>query len=238
MTSLLEKSGVLILELDSIDKFDGLSGIADNSLPVIVTIKNSSVDRKRLNIAHELGHLFLKMGDLDGEQAAFRFAAALLIPKLTMIEILGPKRNNIDLRELLLIKEEYGISMQALVKRCFDLQIISASTYKTMNIFIRSKGLHKKEHGVCYHKEVPTVTEGKLMRAIAEGYTTESEVMSRFPSLAHFVEHGRSVFTDWFTKSAYERDELLQSAAENAKELYEGNGPLADLEIVDDMWEE
>jgi len=75
------------------------------------------------------------------------------------------------------------------------------------------------------------------MRAIAEGYTTEAEVISRFPSLAHFVEEGKSVFTEWFKKSQEERDKILINAAENAKELYEPGGPLADLELIDDIWD-
>jgi len=51
-------------------KFDGLSGIADDSLPVVVTVKNNTIDRKRLNIAHELGHLVLNMRGSDTEQTA------------------------------------------------------------------------------------------------------------------------------------------------------------------------
>ena len=237
VTGLLENSGFFILEIEGVYNFDGLSGIADNSLPVIVTIKNNPVDRKRFNLAHELGHLILNTHNIDDEQAAFRFAAAFLAPRQILYKTIGTKRKNIDLRELILIKEEYGISIQALIKRCYDLQIISSNIYKTMNIFVRSRGFHRNEPGSCYHKEEPHIMEGKLMRAIAEGYITESEVISRFPSLAHFISERKSVFTDWLEKPGQERERMLQTAAENAKELYEANGSLADLEIVDDIWE-
>lgn len=237
VTGLLENSGFFILEIEGVDNFDGLSGIADNSLPVIVTVKNNPVDRKRFNLAHELGHLILNTHNIDDEQTAFRFAAAFLAPRKILYKTIGTKRKNIDLRELILIKEEYGISIQALIKRCYDLQIISSNIYKSMNIFVRSRGFYRNEPGSCCHKEEPHIMEGKLMRAIAEGYITESEVISRFPSLAHFISERKSVFTDWFEKPGQEREKMLQTAAESAKELYEANGDLADLEIVDDIWE-
>jgi Zn-dependent peptidase ImmA (M78 family) len=237
VTGLLENSGFFILEIEGVDDFDGLSGIADNSLPVIVTVKKIPVDRKRLNLAHELGHLILNTHNINEEQAVFRFAAAFLAPREILYKTIGTKRKNIDMRELILIKEEYGISIQALIKRCNDLQIISSNIYKSMNIFVRSRGFYRNEPGSCYHKEEPCIMEGKLMRAIAEGYTTESEVISRFPSLAHFIHKRKSVFTDWFEKPSQEREKILQTAAENAKELYEANGNLSDLEIVDDIWD-
>jgi Zn-dependent peptidase ImmA (M78 family) len=237
VTGLLENSGFFILEIEEVENFDGLSGIADNSLPVIVTVKKNPIDRKRFTLAHELGHLILHTHNIDDEQAACRFAAAFLVPRYILYKKIGTKRKNIDLRELILMKEEYGISIQALIKRCYDLQIISSNIYKSMNIVVRSRGFHRNEPGSCCHKEGPCIMEGKLMRAIAEGYTTESEVLSRFPSLAHFISKRKSVFTDWFEKPVQERDKMMQTAAENAKELYGADGTLSDLEIVDNVWE-
>ena len=51
--SLLEQSGVIIYEIDEIEKFDGVSFITDKGFPVIIVNKNFSNDRKRFTIAHE-----------------------------------------------------------------------------------------------------------------------------------------------------------------------------------------
>lgn len=237
ITSLLEKKGIFIIELGGIGRFDGLSGFADNSLPVIITSENIPIDRKRLNIAHELAHLLFDVKDVNEEQAAFRFAAAFLMPEDCLKRIIGNKRKNIDLRELVLLKEEYGISVQALIRRCYDLAIISHSMYKTMNIVLRSQGLHLDEPGTCFHKETPTLMESKLIRAIAEGNTTQSDVMSRFPSLSMTFDRSDSMFQDWFYMSRQEKNDTLSVAAENLKEEYGEGGSLADFEINDDIWD-
>ena len=226
-----------MIELGGIGSFDGLSGFADKSLPIIITSENIPIDRKRLNIAHELAHLLFDVKDINEEHAAFRFAAAFLMPQNCLKRIIGNKRKNIDLRELVLLKEEYGISVQALIRRCYDLAIISNSMYKTMNIVLRSQGLHLYEPGTCFHKETPTLMESKLIRAIAEGYTTQSEVLSRFPSLSLTSDRSGSMFQDWFFMSRQEKNDILSAAAENLKGEYGEGGSLANLEIYDDIWD-
>src|SRR5690606_5820245 len=57
--SLLEKNGIIIYELDTIEKFDGVSFVTKEGYPVIIVNKNYSNDRKRFTIAHELGHLLM-----------------------------------------------------------------------------------------------------------------------------------------------------------------------------------
>ena len=125
--------------MESTKGFEGLSGRINNEIPLIITIGHNSIDRKRMSIAHELGHLVLESDGLDEEKAAFRFAAAFLAPSECIRSTLGVKRKRIDIRELQLLKEEFGISIQALIRRCFDLKIITESEYKRLNIFIRAK---------------------------------------------------------------------------------------------------
>ena len=65
--------------------------------PLIIVNKTFPGDRQRLSLAHELGHLVLKLDEgIDEEAAAFRFAGAFLIPKQTAIQELGPKRRMLD----------------------------------------------------------------------------------------------------------------------------------------------
>jgi transcriptional regulator with XRE-family HTH domain len=83
---ILENRLVHIIEVDANDKFDGMAAVAYEGQQVkgaaIVVRKGIPGERQRLNLAHELGHLVLKVSkSVDEEKAAFRFGAAFLAPK-------------------------------------------------------------------------------------------------------------------------------------------------------------
>jgi len=130
---LLEDKEIKVIEIDAPDEFDGLSGKANQEIPIIVINKNYNIERKRLTALHELGHLLLKFHDsVNGnqrEKLCFRFAGAMLMPEETFRNELGNKRANISLKELISIKEIYGISIQAIMDRAKDLNIVTEYTY-------------------------------------------------------------------------------------------------------------
>lgn len=93
------------------------------------------VDRKRLTLAHELGHLVLHNGlaSEDPEREANEFAAEFLMPAHVI---------KADLRPMTLgrsrdLKRACGVSMQGLLERAYSLGVVSAadrtSFYKAMN---------------------------------------------------------------------------------------------------------
>jgi len=131
---LLEDKEVKVVEADAPEAFDGFSGWADNRIPVIVVNKNYSVERKRLTALHELGHILLNFNknltQKEIEKYCFQFAGGMLIPKETFLKELGGlKRSGFSERELIAIKETYGISIQAIMARAKDLGIISDGYY-------------------------------------------------------------------------------------------------------------
>ncbi|MCF7945661.1 MAG: helix-turn-helix domain-containing protein [Spirochaetia bacterium] len=236
ITSLLEEQGIFVVDIESDFSFDGLSGIVDDSKPVIITVGEKSIDRKRLNLSHELGHLVLDNKDLDVEKAAFRFAGAFLIEKGSLYKAMGKKRRNIDIRELQLLKEEYGISIQALIRRCYDLDIINHAEFKRLNIYMRANRMHINEPGKILHKEIPIKIKRKLYRAISEGLTTESEVLSRFPNLSKDLN--RDIMkNDWNNENEEEKNKALKESAKKLLNEYKDNGPLMDFDIYDDIME-
>lgn len=236
ITNLLEEKHFSLVDVESTKGFDGLSGRTNNEIPLIISIGHNSVDRKRMSIAHELGHLVLDPKNIDEEKAAFRFAAAFLAPGDCIKASLGSKRKRIDIRELKLLKEEYGISIQALIKRCFDLNIIIENEYKRLIIFMRANGMYKNEPGVCTNKETPLKIKSNLLRVVAEGLTTESEVLSRFPNLSSELE-GDDMTTNWTNLEASEQKSILQISAEGIASEYEENGTLYGLDLYDDILE-
>lgn len=126
----LEDHGVKIIALYDHEGFDGFSCWANKKVPVIVFNQDLPGDRQRFTIAHELGHLVLSATDDLDQEEANRFAAAFLVPRTAAIAKLGRSRSNLDFGELRILKREFGVSIQAWVRRAYDLGIITSSTYQ------------------------------------------------------------------------------------------------------------
>lgn len=128
---MVEDNGVKVIEIDAQEDFDGLSDLVGDSIPVIVVNKNTDIVRKRFNLLHELGHLLLQISSdvnkKDKEGFCNRFAGAMLIPKDVIVKELGIKRNKFYIKELVEIKEYFGISIAAIVYRASEFGIINES---------------------------------------------------------------------------------------------------------------
>ncbi len=150
LISILENLGILIIQIENPDDrfsdFDGLSEIVNN-IPIIVLLKDNDGARQRFTIAHELGHLVLNIKNekLDEEKMCNKFAGALLMPKDAVIKEFGNSRFNISYFELKAFKKEYKVSMQAIVYRLKELNIISDYLYRKINISFSSMGIRKQE---------------------------------------------------------------------------------------------
>lgn len=149
---MLEENEVKVIEVEASDKFDGLCTFVNKYIPVTVINETFTIERKRFTALHELGHVTMNLSALPEkkkEEYCNRFAAALLFPKDEAIRTLGDKRSNIAMGELVAIKEEYGISLQAIMKRALDLEIITLPTFKRFCIAISG---NKKEDGLGAYK--------------------------------------------------------------------------------------
>ncbi len=181
----LEEKGIKVLRLkEKIKHFSGMSTWVNDKTPVIVLGYNP-IDRIRFTAMHELGHLLL---DLEGysvkakEKICDRFAAAMLLPKESLVDELGGHRRNIHLKELLLIKAQYGISPQAILYRCRELGLISEALFSNEAKRIRSKGLWKEEIGVDVFKgkEESNRLFQLLCRGVSESFITASKAASLY----------------------------------------------------------
>lgn len=132
--STLEDNGIKLIQLDSDINFDGLSGYVNKKYPVIIINKNASPERQRFTAFHELGHLVLSFNDTivkkEKEHYCNQFANEMLIPCSQLIKLIGNKRKDISLQELTPIQIQYGISIDALMYKARELNIITESRYK------------------------------------------------------------------------------------------------------------
>jgi Zn-dependent peptidase ImmA (M78 family)/DNA-binding XRE family transcriptional regulator len=185
---MLEEHGVRVIEIAGPDSFDGLCTMVGN-MAVIVLNQHYTVERKRFTALHELGHLILNIHpDADKEKICHAFAGAVLLPGKTLHKLMGDKRNNIAPAELINIKEQYGISVQAIMMRAKLLGIISDAT---ANRFFRQIAKNKKEEGWGNYKGIEKTYrfEQLVYRLAAEEVVSMSKAASLAGlSLAAFKE--------------------------------------------------
>ena len=141
---LLESMGVKIIEIEHESSFSGTCNEA-GGLPVIVVNKNMCSERKRLTIFHEWGHLLMRCAEgVDKEKMCNVFANEVLIPSDRFKNLIGESRHDISLVELQAIQREYGISVDALMMKAYQLNIITQTRYTSF---------HKKKNALPNFKD-------------------------------------------------------------------------------------
>jgi transcriptional regulator with XRE-family HTH domain len=174
LTQLLEDQGVKVGLVSGFEHFDACTFMADG-VPVIVTKAELPGDRQRFNLGHELGHLILEAQvELDLEAACHRFVGAFLAPAHMARFELGSSRTTLDMNELYLLKQKYGLSMQAWIFRARDLGIISENTAARLFKHFRANGWHRREPGEAFPSEKPLRMERLIYRALAEDLISRS----------------------------------------------------------------
>lgn len=190
IVELLEEKGIKVCEVEADDAFTGMAATAQAGIHLIVL--NSTefipVDRKRFTALHELAHILLAFEEsIDKELACHYFAKAMLFPKSRIAIELGKFRKKIHLGELIAIKEQYGISIQATLHRLRDLNIISENHYKQQREMINKRGWKKVEPGKYYGQEHSHRMKQLVYRGIAEDLISTSKAASLYGmNLAEF----------------------------------------------------
>lgn len=183
---LLEDKGIKIIEIETDDKFDGLSANVNNgTIPVIVVNKQWPVERKRFTCMHELGHLLLQLptglDEKSKEKYCHYFANAMLLPYDAFLREIGQKRKQLFMSELIPIKEYFGISVSAILKRARDLEVISDSYYQSFYIRFLSK--NRKELGLGEY--LGRESSNRFMQLLYRATSEELISMSRAAEIAN-----------------------------------------------------
>ena len=236
LVGVLEDHFIHIIEVDASGTFDGISAVVrDNDKDVlaaaIATHRGTPGDRHRLNIAHELGHLTLKLSEgIDEEKAAFRFGAAFLAPAEHLCREVGEKRSRIQLEELLYLKRRYGMSIQAILFRLKDLGIITASHYKRWCMDINKLGW-KKQEPIEIPPEKPERFYQQVFRALSEGLIGEEEAEQLFNDTLETSPPQSLIERRVFLELPMNlRRNLLRKQAERMAEYYEHGSEWRELE--------
>ncbi len=240
VTATIEDCGGIVVESGGEeDLFDGLSGWANESIPVVVVSWAVADDRRRFSLAHELGHLFMDVRDVDEkteERLAHRFAAAFLVTASTARRELGEKRRRLDLRELASLKKKHGLSMQAWIFRAADLGIIERSHAKSLFTQMSMRGWRRVEPVDFEGEEQPRRLRQFTVRALAEGLVSHSQAERIYPGVTRDVTEieptGPLDARTLARLPKSERARLMEQAATLVADEYEGGGGLADFESL------
>jgi Zn-dependent peptidase ImmA (M78 family)/DNA-binding XRE family transcriptional regulator len=173
-----ENYGVWVFEVDyQENSFDGLVAVIDGQ-PMIVISSLWPGDRQRFDLAHELGHYVFEnrlSPDLKEEQACNRFAGAFLFPRAAAFQQLGKKRSFVEWQELMLLKEQYQISIAAICYRMKDLGIIEEGYFKRLMMELKQRGWHRQEPGIKIPPEKAHGFKRMVFHALGEEYIGESK---------------------------------------------------------------
>lgn len=145
----VERAGVVVVgSAQEIEKHEGATYWPDfpAGRPIICVSRSRPGDRKRMSVAHELGHLVLhQLRDVDietTEAEAFRFGGALLIPREAAYDAI---ETPVTLRGLALVKARFGIAISALIRRSLDLGLIDNDRRTSLEKQISARGYRKNE---------------------------------------------------------------------------------------------
>lgn len=153
MALLVENLSVPIIYTPLPSGMDGMSAwYADR--PFLVVSSECSYARSRLNIAHEFGHLVLHQeisedSELDDEtfdiveSQAWRFAGAFMLPAKSFLSEIY----SVSIDALVILKEKWGVSIAAMIRRLLDIGVINDAQRKNLIIQLRLKRWSKQEPG-------------------------------------------------------------------------------------------
>ena len=178
LCNVIENLGIEIIFIDNNkERFEGFDGVSEivEGYPFICISKDINYYRQRFTLAHELGHLILDIeGDFDEEKICNEFSSSLLLPRKALYSECGYKRSNITDQEYKIIRDEYQVSIKAIIYRLQAYDIIS-SNYAKLAYINYNKHFKDDEYNNLENKiEKPRKYEQLVLRLYSQNIITES----------------------------------------------------------------
>ena len=195
MQYLLASHGIIVTGFtnvaDNIDAFSQKVSIKEHGTVYIIAlaIGEKPITRLRFDMAHELGHILMHNWDESNEELekeefnnlerqANRFASALLLPKDSFEHDVRPYATNVEFYRSL--KKKWNVSMQAMMYRARDLEIITGNQYSYMMRMISAKGERLHERGDVPGMLSSTIFQGAIDVLFDGGYLTAADLLRAF----------------------------------------------------------
>ena len=170
----MEAHGILVARLDVANRGIDAFSHAQGSRPVVILGSDKGdAARSRFDAAHELGHLICHPDADPGgeqEQQAHAFAAELLMPRATFMRLL-PHR--FDLGAYARLKQEWGVSIAALLYRAKTLEVIGDAAYRRAVMIMNKQYGRRTEPYPLERPELPALLATACQVAERSGVSRE-----------------------------------------------------------------
>ncbi len=184
--AMLETHFIKVIDVDAPEGFDGLSGMVNDKYPIIVLNSNiEQSERRRMTALHELGHLLFNtcfdpaLSSRQREGLCTIFANEMLIPSCVFSGIIGENRRDISLNELTDLQILYGISIDAMMMKAKELNIITEARCRTYYIKKNQDERFKRLVTASrFQEKKPKRFVSLVFRAIASDIITTSKAAS------------------------------------------------------------
>ncbi len=191
---LLEKNGIIVTGFDTNeDKIDAFSQRTivenDDVYFIAVALGDRPEGRIRFDMAHELGHILLHPWSEDletitkeefkaRERQANMFASAFLLPKDSFGKDVASYPT--DLKYYLFLKNKWKVSIQAMIYRAHQLNIISDNQYQYLMRQVSKHGWRLKEPGDVPYPLNENIFQGAIDILIEQNIFTAKDIISLF----------------------------------------------------------
>lgn len=186
----LEAHGVKVIPIEAVEEFDGLSGWINEEVAFMAINSNPNknhIERRRLTAVHELGHLLMKFADSvtakERETLCHVFANEFLLPAKAFKTLLASSKT-INLLSLRPIQLQYGLSIDALMKKAEETGLISPSQYTYYNICKHQINFREAVQ-LSLFQEAPIYD--RFASLVWQAYTLELIDLKRAKSLLHGI---------------------------------------------------
>lgn len=202
----VEENGIIVMsfktETDDVDAFSKMIEIEGEQRYFIGYSSNkTSAARIHFDVAHELGHICLhgwsedveslsKEEFKEREEQANRFAAAFLLPESTFRRDVITSPYSLPYYKQL--KQKWKVSMAAMIRRAYTLNIISADDYQMLVRTMQRRSIWKNEplDDVLITSE-PSLLRTSVMMLLSEKVFTAKEFVDELS-----FNFGLSLYSD------------------------------------------
>lgn len=190
----LESNGIVVTgfkDVDAhIDAFSQQVSIHGKNIYIIaLAIGKKSIERLRFDMAHELGHILMHTWGENNEhlsrdefnmreKQANMFASALLLPRKKFTRSVSAYPSDVYYYKSL--KKKWKVSMQAMMYRTRQLEIISANQFQYMMRIVSKNGWRLKEPGDVPGQLNETIFQGAIDLLFDGGYLSCKELLQEF----------------------------------------------------------
>lgn len=191
---ILQSNGIVVTgfcDVDTdIDAFSQQITLDGKAVYIIaLAIGSKPIERLRFDMAHELGHILMHTWGDDNEDVskdefnarekqANMFASALLLPKETFSRSVSAYPTNIDY--YFALKKKWKVSMQAMMYRARQLDLISMNQFQYMMRTMSKNGNRTHEPGDKPGEIGDTIFQAALDMLFEGGYLTVEELLKEF----------------------------------------------------------